>query len=76
EENNNVYSIFTSVGFTCTGNGQSGGLGLIELKKWKERAGKENKADEIAQRALTVFSDSSSEYLIRDAEGYVMNPSS
>ena len=76
EEKNNVNSIFTIVGFTFTGNGQNGGLGFIELKNWKERAGKENKADEIAQRAMIVFSDSSSEYFIRDAEVYVMNPSS
>ncbi|MFW2454324.1 hypothetical protein ACN4FY_12175, partial [Aliarcobacter butzleri] len=68
--------IFTFVEFTFNGNGQNGGLGFIELKNWKERAGKDNKADEIAQRAMIVFSDSSSEYFIRDAEIYLMNPSS
>jgi len=76
EEKNNVNSIFTIVGFTFTGNVQNGGLGFVELKNWSQRSGKENKADEIAQRAMIAFSENDSKYFIRDAEVYVMNPSS
>ncbi|WP_418179577.1 efflux RND transporter permease subunit [Aliarcobacter lanthieri] len=76
EEKASVNSIFTIVGFTFAGNGQNSGLGFVELKNWSQRSGKENKADEIAQRAMIAFSDSNSKYFIRDAEVYVMNPSS
>ncbi|QKF72346.1 RND family efflux system, inner membrane transporter, AcrB family [Aliarcobacter faecis] len=76
EEKNSVNSIFTIVGFTFTGNGQNGGLGFIELKNWSKRESKDNYADAIAQRAMIAFSDSNSKYFIRDAEVYVMNPSS
>ena len=76
EEKNNVNSTFTIVGFTFAGNGQNGGLGFIGLKNWSERSGAENKADEIAQRAMIAFTDNNSKYFIRDAEVYVMNPSS
>ncbi len=55
---------------------QNGGLGFVELKNWSQRSGKENKADEIAQRAMIAFSENDSKYFIRDAEVYVMNPSS
>ncbi|MGJ0299485.1 efflux RND transporter permease subunit [Aliarcobacter cryaerophilus] len=76
EEKVAVNSIFTIVGFTFSGNGQNGGLGFVELKNWSQRSGKENKADEIAQRAMIAFSENDSKYFIRDAEVYVMNPSS
>ena len=76
EEKVAVNSIFTIVGFTFSGNVQNGGLGFVELKNWSQRSGKENKADEIAQRAMIAFSENDSKYFIRDAEVYVMNPSS
>lgn len=76
EEKISVNSIFTIVGFTFAGNGQNGGLGFIELKNWSERSGSENKADAIANRAMMAFTDNNSKYFIRDAEVYVMNPSS
>jgi multidrug efflux pump len=76
EEKASVNSIFTIVGFTFAGNGQNSGLGFVELKNWSQRSGKENKADEIAQRAMIAFSENDSKYFIRDAEVYVMNPSS
>ncbi|RBQ26554.1 efflux RND transporter permease subunit [Arcobacter sp. CECT 9188] len=76
EEEKSVNSIFTIVGFTFAGNGQNGGLGFIELKNWSKRTGDTNTADAIAQRAMIAFSDNNSRYFIRDAEVYVMNPSS
>ncbi|WP_418184818.1 efflux RND transporter permease subunit [Aliarcobacter vitoriensis] len=76
EEKASVNSIFTIIGFTFAGNGQNSGLGFVELKNWSQRSGKENKADEIAQRAMIAFSKNNSKYFIRDAEVYVMNPSS
>ena len=67
EEKVAVNSIFTIVGFTFSGNVQNGGLGFVELKNWSQRSGKENKADEIAQRAMIAFSENDSKYFIRDA---------
>ncbi len=42
---------------------QNGGLGFVELKNWSQRSGKENKADEIAQRAMIAFSETTQNIL-------------
>lgn len=76
EEKSNINSIFSIVGFTFSGNGQNGGLGFVELKNWDQRAGIENSADSIANRAMMKFTDNKSKYFIRDAQVFVMNPSS
>ncbi|AXX92149.1 hydrophobe/amphiphile efflux-1 family RND transporter [Malaciobacter molluscorum LMG 25693] len=76
EEKNNINSIFSIVGFTFSGNGQNGGLGFVELKNWDKRVGIENSADSIANRAMMNFADNRSKYFIRDAQVFVMNPSS
>ncbi|MDD3343806.1 MAG: efflux RND transporter permease subunit [Sulfurospirillaceae bacterium] len=76
EEKNTINSIFSIVGFTFSGNGQNGGLGFVELKNWDQRAGTENSADSIANRAMKNFTDNTSKYFIRDAQVFVMNPSS
>ena len=73
-EADNINAVFTISGYRFSGGGQNGGMAFISLKPWDERSGEYNRADIIASRATRTFSDSNSEYFMRDARVISMNP--
>lgn len=55
EEGHNVEGVFTVAGFSFSGRGQNAGIAFIRLKDWKDRPGRENRAQAIAGRAMRHF---------------------
>ena len=51
KEKGNVEGVFNVSGYSFAGLGQNAGLSFVKLKPWKDRKGRENKAQAIAQRA-------------------------
>ena len=45
-----VDHVFTVTGFSFGGRGQSSGLAFVDLKRWSQRPGAQNRAQAIAGR--------------------------
>ncbi|SON57580.1 Acriflavine resistance protein B [Hartmannibacter diazotrophicus] len=56
DEKDNVVSVFASLGFGFSGNGQNSAMAFIKLKDWSERTGANRSAAAIAGRAMKAFS--------------------
>lgn len=68
QEKDNTKAIFVITGFGFSGSGQNAGMAFVALKNWSERAGAENRADAIAQRAMKSLSS------LRDAQVFSLTP--
>ena len=69
-ETENLATLFTLAGGGFGASGQNTGQGFIRLVNWDDRAGKENTAEAIAQRATAALSG------LRDAQVFVLVPGS
>jgi multidrug efflux pump len=67
-EAGNVAGVFTVTGFNFAGAGQNLGQAFIHLADWKDRAGVQNRAPAIAQRAMRALST------VRDAKIFILVP--
>ena len=67
-EGENVQSIMQVAGFNFGGRGQNAAMGFIKLKDWDERKRPEQRADQIAMRAMRHF------YSNKDASVYCILP--
>jgi multidrug efflux pump len=67
-EQANVESIFSIAGFSFVGSGQNAGMAFVEFKHWDKRAGKDNTAAAISNRATGMLQ------VIRDAFVFSLTP--
>ena len=63
-----ILGVFTVGGFNFAGRGQSSGMLFIKMKDWRERPGRENRVQAIAQRANKALSQ------IKDAQVLAFAP--
>ena len=49
-----VLGVFTVAGFNFGGRGQASGMVFVRMKDWKDRPGRKNRVQAIAQRAKNV----------------------
>jgi multidrug efflux pump len=68
QEKESVGGVFTVMGFSFGGRGQSSGLAFVHLKPWSQRPGAQNRVQAIAQRAMEHFSK------IEDAKVFAFAP--
>ncbi len=67
-EKANVESMFAIAGFSFVGVGQNAGMAFIEFKDWNKRAGKDNTAAAISNRATGMLQS------VRDAWVFSLTP--
>jgi hydrophobe/amphiphile efflux-1 (HAE1) family protein len=67
-EKDAVMGVFTVAGFNFAGRGQASGMVFIRMKDWKERPGRRNRVQAIAQRANQALSQ------IKDAQVLAFAP--
>lgn len=70
QETANVSGLLTTSGFSQTGSGQNVGLGFVQLRPWDERAGTENAASAVTERAGARLGP------LRDARFFALAPPS
>ncbi len=68
QEEENVRSLFTVVGFSFAGQGQNMAMGFLNLKDWEKRHRPDQKAQAIAGRAMGRL------YSVKDASVYAFIP--
>lgn len=68
QEKGTVDGVFTVLGFSFGGRGQSSGLAFVHLKPWSERPGVQNRVQAIVGRAMNYFAT------IKDAMAYAFAP--
>lgn len=55
QEQDNVASVFSIIGFSFSGRGQNNGMAFVKLKDWDERKDEAQKVQNIAGRAMGHF---------------------
>lgn len=68
QEQDNVESLFTVVGFSFAGRGQNSAMGFVMLKDWSERKSEAQSVQSIAGRAMGALST------IKDASVFAFYP--